>query len=87
MIMRAVGVLYGHLLGAQRALAAAAAARSAAPLVFEKRRSLRDGGCLTCGWLAQDRQFLSFEARRPADDHSFAPTRTMHLSHEGTKAN
>ena len=34
MMMRAVGVLYGHLLGAQRALAAAAAARSAAPLVL-----------------------------------------------------
>ena len=32
--MLAVGVLYGHLLRAQRALAAAAAARSAAPLVL-----------------------------------------------------
>ena len=30
----AVGVLYGHLLGAQRALAAAAAARSARRLLF-----------------------------------------------------
>ena len=37
MMMRAVGVLYGHLLGAQRALAAAAAA---APLVLRK-----DGLC------------------------------------------
>jgi hypothetical protein len=34
MMMRAVGVLYGHLLGAQRALAAAAAARSARRLLF-----------------------------------------------------
>ena len=41
---------------------------------------------MTSGWLAQDRQFLSFEARRPADEHSFASTRTVHLSHEGKKA-
>ena len=34
MIMLAVGVLYGYLLGAQRALAAAAAALRAAPLVL-----------------------------------------------------
>ena len=34
--MRAVGVLYGHLLGAQHALAAAAAALRAAPLVLRK---------------------------------------------------
>ena len=34
MIMRAVGVLYEHPLGAQRALAAAAAALRAAPLVL-----------------------------------------------------
>ena len=33
-MMRAVGVLHGHLLGAQRALAAAAFALSAAPLVL-----------------------------------------------------
>ena len=36
---------------------------------FDIGRSLRDGGCLTCGRLAQDRQFLSFVARRPADGH------------------
>ena len=33
-MMLAVGVLYGHLLGAQRALAAAAATQRAAPLVL-----------------------------------------------------
>jgi hypothetical protein len=33
-MMRAAGVLYGHLLGAQRALAAAAAALRVAPLVL-----------------------------------------------------
>ena len=33
-IMLAVGVLYGYLLGAQRALAAAAATQRAAPLVL-----------------------------------------------------
>ena len=32
--MRAVGVLYGHILGAQRSLAAAGAALRAAPLVL-----------------------------------------------------
>ena len=34
MIMLAVGVLYGHLLGAQRALAATAATLRAAPLAL-----------------------------------------------------
>ena len=42
---------------------------------------------MTCGWLAQDRQFLSFAAAPSGRCEAMPWTPTLDLSHERTKAN